>query len=414
MAKSFKGKKFTNKSGFKISITNEMLYNMFSYSLNIYEHPLINKKSLSNLGKMLDLIDEKEYELTNINSYILLKVIKEIIKVQLEEKIVSYSLLKQNIIDKLGSTVDGIDDLFIDAENSEEMTTDEISYINKFVEERLTYSYMFIYRDKFKEIFDKLDTTDNLEYLNKIFVSTLENAFSDVKNAQADSECVINDFDLFDRTKTETVIDNTIRELNKPNNKLLMGIKKFNELLNGGLENGRLYLACGVPKSFKSGTLLNMCIWACKYNKNFSLKNPNKRPTVFYLTQENSVRETLDRTYYHLTGKSIKTTTTKAATDLILKELGINGVNLVIKYRPNKSISTLDMDNMISEVEADGNEVILMVQDYTKRIRSSNYSSDLRIELGNVSDDFCNIAKARNIPIVSGCQLNRRICGIIE
>lgn len=180
------------------------------------------------------------------------------------------------------------------------------------------------------------------------------------------------------------------------------------------VENGRLYLTCGVPKSFKSGTLLNICLWACKYNKNFSLKDPKKRPTVFYVTQENSVRETIDRLYFHLTGKSVKEVNTQTAMDTIRKFLGMNEVNLIIKYRPNKSISTLDLDAMIDEVEADGNEVILLVQDYTKRIRSSNYTSDIRIELGNVSDDFCNIAKARNIPVVSGCQLNREAYKTIE
>lgn len=411
MAKKFNGKKFTNERHYKIELQSDLMDIMFLYCVST--HDLITKKSLSNLQKLFNLINERDYENTDMERYIKIKMIKSTLTLILDKKITSISMIEQNILDEFSNY--GVALGLLDWVRSDEsMNTDDVNFINKFVEQRLSYSYMFKYREQFKEIFDNLDKENNMEILNAKFVATVERAFTDIKNAKADSECVINDFDLFDNTKSETVVKRTIEELNKPNNKILTGIKKFNEMLNGGLENGRLYLACGVPKSFKSGTLLNMGLWACKYNKNFILKNPDKKPAVFLLTQENSVRETIDRIYFHLTGKSIKGVSTQEATNKMMKELGLNDVNLIIKYRPNKSISTLDLDNMINEIEAEGNEVVLLIQDYTKRIRSSNYTSDLRIELGNVSDDLCNIAKARNIPVVSGCQLNREAYKVIE
>lgn len=411
MAKKINGKKFQGQRQYKIDIQNGLLDIILKYSLS--EHDLITKKSLSNLQKLFNLINERDYENTDVEKYIRIKIVKDILEIVLEKKITSHPMIQQQLLDDYPSYNEIIDWIFDDSDG--EMLTDEVNYVNKFVEQRLSYSYMYKYRELFNEIFSSLDREEsNMEVLNSKFVATIEKAFTDVKNAKADSECVINDFDLFDNIKSETVVKRTIEELNKPNNKILTGIKKFNEMLNGGLENGRLYLSCGVPKSFKSGTLLNIALWACKYNKNFSLKNPEKKPTVFMLTQENSVRETIDRTYFHLTGKSIKEVSTQEATQKMMKELGLNEVNLIIKYRPNKSISTLDLDAMIDEIEAEGNEVVLLIQDYTKRIRSSNYTSDLRIELGNVSDDLCNIAKARNIPVVSGCQLNREAYKVIE
>lgn len=411
MSRNFKSKKYNTEKQYKIEINQEMLELLMLYATS--QNPLITKKSLSNLGKLLDLIDEKDYENSNNDAFVILKVTKSLIKLQVEQKILSSVLLKQNIMDEYPH-YELVPQLFEEYLEYEIIKPEEVSYVNKFIEERLTYSYMYKYRDEFKSIFDELDRSDNLERLNTRFVGAIENAFTDIRQAKADTECVINDFDMSDPLRSETVVEKTIEELNKPNNKIYMGLKKFNEMLNGGLENGRLYLACGVPKSFKSGTLLNMCLWACKYNKDFILKDPKKKPTVFYVTQENSVRESIDRLYFHLTGKSIKGVSTKEAMRVINEALGINGVNLIIKYRPNKSISTLDLDAMIDEVEAEGNEVVLLVQDYTKRIRSSNYTSDLRIELGNVSDDLCNIAKARNIPVVSGCQLNREAYKAIE
>lgn len=413
MAKKFNNKKFGTQRQYKIDITGEMLTSILLYSIR--EHELITKKSLSNLRKLLELIDEKDYETKNYDDFVNLRVTKLVLSLILDKKITTISLIKQHIFDEFAESMEGLKDLFENYLEVEELTSDEIAYINKFVEQRLTYSYMYKYRAEFKEIFNELDTSDNFESLNARFISTIERAFSDVKNAKADSECVINDFDMCDWTKSETVVKRTIEDLNKPNNKIKTGIKMLNNMLNGGLECGRLYLVCGVPKSFKSGTLLNICLWACKYNKNFILKDPKKKPTIFYLTQENSVKETIDRMYFHLTGKSIKEAKDeREAMEVISKGLGFENVNLIIRYRPNKSISTLDLDAMIDEIEADGNEVVLLVQDYTKRIRSSNYTSELRIELGNVSDDFCNIAKARNIPVVSGCQLNREAYKTIE
>lgn len=413
MAKKFNNKKFSTQRQYKIDITGEMITSILFYSIS--NHEQITKKSLTNLRKLLELIDERDYENKNYDEFINLKVTKSVLSLILDKKVSTNSLIKQHIYDEFPEHIEGLEYLFETYFEEEELTTDEIAYINKFVEQRLTYSYMYKYREEFKEVFSELDTSDNFENLNARFIDIIERAFSDVKNAKADSECVINDFDMCDWTKSETVIKRTIEDLNKPNNKIKTGIKMLNSMLNGGLECGRLYLVCGVPKSFKSGTLLNICLWACKYNKNFILKDPKKKPTIFYLTQENSVKETIDRMYFHLTGKSIKEAKNeREAMEVISKGLGFENVNLIIRYRPNKSISTLDLDAMIDEIEADGNEVVLLVQDYTKRIRSSNYTSELRIELGNVSDDFCNIAKARNIPVVSGCQLNREAYKTIE
>jgi len=155
------------------------------------------------------------------------------------------------------------------------------------------------------------------------------------------------------------------------------------------VENGRVYLFFGLPKGFKSGTLLNIGIWACKYNKDIQTKDPTKKPCVLYVTQENSIRETLQRIFVYSTGKSIAEYDEQEALRIIREEIiGDSPVDLFIKYRPNKTISTTDLDSMCDDLELEGYEVITLIQDYTKRIRSANYNPDIRLELGNVVDDF--------------------------
>ena len=285
---------------------------------------------------------------------------------------------------------------------------EEILFINDFIQQRLTYINVFKARDLLTPLFKQIDSVGvNLENLGFNYTSIVEQLFSENMKVKKEREESVDDFQLLDKNNRDKQIDKIIDEYQKPNNKLVTGIKMLNQMLSGGFENGRFYLVAGLPKSFKSGFLLQTVLWGIKYN-DFILKDPNKKPAVFYLTQENSTRETINRLYVHLTGKNIKHLTKKEAKKLLDKELGKYGVDLFIKYRPSKSISTLDFDNMITEIEVENNcEVILAVQDYTKRIRSSHPDSELRIELANVADDFCSIAKRRNIPVISGAQLNR-------
>ena len=57
-------------------------------------------------------------------------------------------------------------------------------------------------------------------------------------------------------------------------------------------------------------------------------------------------------------------------------------IDIVIKYKANKSVDTSYLYTLVDDLEDDGYEVICLVQDHVKRIRSIYNSPDLRIELG--------------------------------
>jgi hypothetical protein len=167
----------------------------------------------------------------------------------------------------------------------------------------------------------------------------------------------------------------------------------------------------------KSGLLLNIALWGKKYNKNVTTKDPTKKPCVLYLSMENSIDETIERLWSHYVGEEveIRDYSSKEALEMLSKA-GFNndGISLVIKYRPNRSINTADLDAMIDDLAMEGYEVVMLVQDYIKRIRSINSHPDLRLELGAVVDEFAVIAKDRGIPIVTASQLNREAFRIVE
>jgi hypothetical protein len=176
----------------------------------------------------------------------------------------------------------------------------------------------------------------------------------------------------------------------------------------------------GLPAGFKSGILLKTATDIKKYNKGMPTKHAGKRKTVLIITMENSVEETVERLFnMTVTTEDIRNYTPKQVIKM-LKETGElvlkddEDIDIVIKYYPNRSIDTNDLYTIVEEIEDDNKEVIALILDYIKRIRSANPNKELRLELGNIVDEMTVIAKTRNIPVISASQLNREGIKVIE
>jgi hypothetical protein len=89
-------------------------------------------------------------------------------------------------------------------------------------------------------------------------------------------------------------------------------------------------------------------------------------------------------------------------------------INIVVKYRPNRSVNTSYLYTMCDEMDDRGYEVICVVQDHLKRIRSVYGNQDLRIELGDVVAEIKNFAAEKDIPVISNTHLNREATKIVE
>ena len=89
-------------------------------------------------------------------------------------------------------------------------------------------------------------------------------------------------------------------------------------------------------------------------------------------------------------------------------------IDIVIKYKANRSVDTSYLYSLASDLEDQGYEVIALVQDHVKRIRSVGKYSDLRIELGEVVNEFKNFAVEKDIPVISVSHLNRDAARVIE
>jgi hypothetical protein len=69
---------------------------------------------------------------------------------------------------------------------------------------------------------------------------------------------------------------------------------------------------------------------------------------------------------------------------------------------------------MLEDLEKEGKQCVLLVLDYLKRIRSSRVNKELRLELGQITDELNTIAKDLEIPILTAQQLNREAYKSVE
>ena len=156
-----------------------------------------------------------------------------------------------------------------------------------------------------------------------------------------------------------TLCQDIIEEEKNPDAKVRLGIKALNQMFDGGLEKGRVYCMFAVAKGWKSGFLLTSAIQAKKLNK-FTTK-PGLKPVVVYLTMENSIKETVKRIWNHAFGDGSNISDFDKVTAAgELERAGIftpndpNAAELLLWYRPNKSISTTELHGMLEDLEKEG------------------------------------------------------------
>ena len=182
----------------------------------------------------------------------------------------------------------------------------------------------------------------------------------------------------------------------------------FNQLIGGGFENTRLYLLLGVTGGGKSLSMLNIAYQIKKYNKNFKPKDPTKIPCVVYLTMENSVTETIQRLFEICVGDDMRNYSPedieyKLRTEGELYLTDESPIDIIIKYKPNRSEDTSYLYTLTEDLEDEGYEVICLIQDHIKRLRSVENQPDVRLELGNVANEMKTFAIIKDIPVtISG------------
>lgn len=237
-----------------------------------------------------------------------------------------------------------------------------------------------------------------------------------LRRTQARSKHEKDDFMFGDISAINTV--KRVREENtKPSARLKTSIRMKNEILNGGFNRGRIYTYLALPGIGKSFTLLNDCMDVSMYNIDVTVRDPNLKPCILYVTHENSQNETMERMFSRFHTRKIEEFSEEELVNAFM-ELPLNrSIPIKSIYRPNHSIDCNDIRQFIDDLAVEGFEVVLLAHDYLKRIKSIENSiskENTYLELGNITNEFKDLAIEYNIPILLASQLNREAFAKIE
>ena len=385
---------------------------MCSYILS--ENRNIRRSHLINMRNLFDILDISLYQ----NDIEKMKRVN-FIKKGLEAKILQNLRDPYIVLKYINGGI--IDDDVIDINNFTSMSNDELNWINQTISEALKYAFIYNDIDKMIDICTRFKAADyrSRGAIVQEFEMLIQEIQSKFRRSRVENVSEMT-FTLKDGIMDEVVKD-IHEQLSNPCNKLLTGMQGINEMLGGGFESTRVYMLLGATGIGKSVTLLNLAYQIKKYNKNYKPKDPSKIPVIVYMTMENTVRETVERLFNLTVGPN--TDMTKYKPEEVINLLRTEGelyltdespIDIIIKYVPDKSVDTGYLYTMTEDLEDEGYEVICLIQDHIKRIRSCYPSSDIRLELGSIVNEFKVFASIKDIPVITNSHLNRDAAKTIE
>lgn len=381
---------------------------------------LVHISNLEKLSRLVDSVDLSVYDDDEVLSRF--SFLKNIVKLKFKDHIMNIDLildqskqLTPKYADAFNNIIDDINETF----GETGFTDNDIINADTFISDYLKYSSAFRNFPKLEDDYNKLISNqfNNLHDICEVIeddLAVLVNDFKHIKELSIDN---VTDFNSNDDSCINAIA-NTLNELKSPTNIIKSCITLKNKMLNGGYECGRFYLVLGLQGRGKSRELLQIALDT--KNCNPELANINgKKGVILFITQENSIRETLERIWsFYFPNEDITTFTTEEIHERLCKEANFNeNAELMIKYRKSKSITTATIDSMIEDIEQNGDKkVVIVIHDYMKRIRSEvkMNSLDNYTELGAIADEFASIAKCRNIPVISAMQFNRQAMTSIQ
>ena len=401
--------KWDNDDTVKLNLDAPLLRMFAQYTLS--ENTTIHRSSLVMMKDLLNEINEKVFE-GRPDCSALFHFCKDVLKAKLDNNVYKKDIVLREVT---GITKDEYEN--VDINSISEINNDEVEWIEKTIS---TCANILFINDKVSDLgtlcsaYNKSDFSEKENYAKKIKdqVNFMQTEF---RRNEASRDSINNTIDV---AKAEDVIADIYAELERPASCLKTGMRAFNDIVAGGLRGGRVYSIFGLPGEGKTITLINLAYQLKEYNKNIECRDKTKIPCILFLSMENSAKRIFETLFnVSCTPEPFMNIPQEDAKQMVrtrLQHTEESPIDIVIKYRPNGSIDATDIYKMIDDMNDGGVEVICLIQDYIKRIKPIDRTGEPRIDFGNVVNDFCNIAKFYDIPVLTASQFNREAVKLID
>lgn len=391
-----------------ISMLNKIIGYVFKKSKNI------TNLQLRNVQKLLLSCDYTEYE----NRPIIMERIEFIINAldgKLNKKFEDEAIILEYCTPDIPNSI--VSDILKNLDRYKNLNYNEINFISDFIQDRLIYGIIINKSQDVKRIIENIEDGEYRTYAEggdalQTWINDFNAARREISTAWNDDVLDFNDSNIVQKVKE--IND----RLGDTSSIIITGIQMLNEMLSPGFRPGKLYMFLGLTGGFKSAMLLKIILDCAKYNSgSYKPKKEGSKPYVLYLTMENTIDESFARVW----NMAVENTDVeKQKPEDIIKKLkkekivANDEIGILFMYRPNMSISTLDLRDIIDELESSGKEIIMISFDYIKRIRPQMRYKDEKEMLKNVTNELRQIAIDYRIPVVSAHQFNRNALATVN
>lgn len=183
------------------------------------------------------------------------------------------------------------------------------------------------------------------------------------------------------------------------NTKIPTGIRGLDRLTNGGVDLGELAVVLGIPKGFKTGTLVNIGVGAMRARKK-----------VVHFTLEVSQNNTASR--YERCASGLDRTgiiSDYRKLDNMLRRIERIGGGCVIKEFPAGSATVMTLVNHVGTLISEGFDPDLIIVDYGDLLRGSRKTDQRRIELSDIYTELRSWGQdTRRRAVWTASQANRK------
>jgi len=295
-------------------------------------------------------------------------------------------------------------------ENSKtEIAEEELEKISSFIYSKKKLCDMITGRNNIQELLTDVETGNYIDddEICERWEHQITNSYTQITEInRIEAVKDVASLDLLNDEYDE--VERSIRERYSSKNVIKTGYKSVDNLLPAkGFERGRLYVIGGTSGIGKSNFMINLIVNA------ISQGDPDPDAIYLYLTGENLIGESLERTYCCFTRTphknmvdSILNDPTFSLKKEITNILTSKSSNIHMKYIKPDITTSFDVAALIADVNSKGNLKAVYL-DYLDLTCSGYKIDDIRLDIGRACRAYKNLAVDYKIPFITATQLNR-------
>jgi len=344
-------------------------------------------------SKLIDVIDNVPIDIKH-----LVDVINIICKLHKEKRETPGNILIQYVSENKSGVLNGL----LDGIQNEDLNPDECLELVDLLEKKYQSINIFSRVDELVENLLEIKTLDSDLDVVKRFKETVTREYTNIVSDQED----VTEVELDASSGiVESIKQICILAQRKP--VVSSGFDLLDEYLNGGFESSRVYMLGGKPGLGKSSLLLNFFCNMMQQELKNKVYDETKRKALVYITLENDIIESLERTIRILTGIKFRL---RNASDEELETVSQHISNIArqkifIKYMPPYITSTVDIFVYLSKI-SENYDIIGCLIDHVDLLTSSQKHQEKRHDLGIATMDLKTIATKFLCPIIVPSHLN--------